>query len=596
MADASSSKESVDLPNLEELRDFTFTPDWSTSPGSADRSPRSRDRRDDSPRRPRDRRERQGGADRRPRGDGRKGDPRGRRERGREPDHFRPVAPVHFYPEDEPFDLLVQSMRNTMRAYELFDLARIVLDKPDRFVVVVHPPEKSKSSSDEAVVFQSAPDGLPFLDRQEAVDHVLTHFIDQFAEVLEETVEPPKGTFPVVHRCGYTKKIIGPPNHHLYQRLLREHHASELPHLPFDKVRARMESCKDEESREEWLRAMTTVRRYRLRTADTAETPEAEGAAETGDDTPVEVEGNASADEATAPELATPESTPEPASVADSSPEATSEPEETVFESVDDLKRHLLESRPHDLVRALPFVRFSGRKIESLPKGPLRETIVRLWQEQQRFPLDTANHLRGKLRKVQFSVFKRRGGINFVCSVRRRRRPAGGAFTATAAKILAYLDEHRDVKAPQVMRELFGLGSLDIPETVRKTFAQDLRWLKSEGYVIEYADGRLEVQPIEEKAGEKKMPAKTPEQPKKEKKETKKKEEVPEPTNAELTDPAGSETGKAKEENPVDSTTDPDGATLGSERSPSGEDAKPLLVERADEGSENGGQKNSDQQ
>jgi len=430
-------------------------------------------------------------------------------------DRFRPVAQVHFYPEDEPFNLLVQSMRNTLRAYELFDLARIVLDKPDRFVVVVYPPEEPKRPAEEQVVFQSAPDGLPFLDRQEAVDHVMANFMEQFAEVLEETVEPPKGTFPVIHRCGYTRKIIGPPNHHLYQRLLREHHARELPHLPFDKVRGRMESCKDEEAREEWLRTMTTVRRYRLRSKSpsvTENTPVAEDiplpeTAPVAEDGPVGVAGEQLdpgevADEPSA-EVAGEAST-------DSDPPSVPTPasSELVFDSVEELKRHLLEHRADDLVKGLPFVRFSGKSIDVLPQGSLRETIVRLWQDQQKFPLDTANHLRGKLRKAQFSIFKRGGGINFVCAVRRRRRPAGGTFSPTSAKILAYLDEHRDVKAPQVMRDLFGLGSLDIPESVRKSFAQDLRWLKSEGYVIEYADGRLEAQAVEEKMVDSKQKAK----------------------------------------------------------------------------------------
>src|SRR5205814_756411 len=48
-----------------------------------------------------------------------------------------PYYSVTFYPEDTSFNTLVQTIRKSCRTVELFEIARTVVDKTDRFVVVV---------------------------------------------------------------------------------------------------------------------------------------------------------------------------------------------------------------------------------------------------------------------------------------------------------------------------------------------------------------------------------------------------------------------------------------------------------------------------
>ena len=43
---------------------------------------------------------------------------------------FEPVVEVLFYPQDEPFETLCQAIRRSGKTYELFEIARLILEKP----------------------------------------------------------------------------------------------------------------------------------------------------------------------------------------------------------------------------------------------------------------------------------------------------------------------------------------------------------------------------------------------------------------------------------------------------------------------------------
>src|SRR5205085_1427685 len=78
-----------------------------------------------------------GGAPRYDRGGGRGGP----MERG---PYESPYYTATFYPEDTSFNTLVQTIRKSCRTVELFEIARTVVAKADRFVVVVaHRPQTS---------------------------------------------------------------------------------------------------------------------------------------------------------------------------------------------------------------------------------------------------------------------------------------------------------------------------------------------------------------------------------------------------------------------------------------------------------------------
>ncbi|MEJ1971544.1 MAG: hypothetical protein WDM96_03240 [Lacunisphaera sp.] len=59
------------------------------------------------------------------------------------------------------------------------------------------------------------------------------------------------------------------------------------------------------------------------------------------------------------------------------------------------------------VVRTVETVRFHGKNIEKLPPGEIRRALEGHVERQRRFPLDTANALRGRLRREGFTIFKK---------------------------------------------------------------------------------------------------------------------------------------------------------------------------------------------
>lgn len=459
---------------------------------------------------------------------------------------------VTFYPEETPFKALSQAIKTSLRTFELFEVARLILQKPERFVVLVKP--FAKNPEEPGRFFASVPDGLPFFTEEEALNHVFANHLTQFFTIEETEGEPPKGNFTLVNRCGITGELLGPPNYHRYQALLQEHHAQRLAHVPFERFTQRIESVREREVIDEWVEKMRKIRRYKL-----IESPEGE---------------------------------------------------ETVFDNSESARYHLITHAKEKLVRPAFSARFEGKTLERLAPGdPIRRSVEAVLEHQLQFPLDTANHLRGRLRRMNFAVYKKGSkGISYVCAVKRRTRVQGQPFSENIENLLSFLEDHPNFPRTQLVKEYLGIilpeakpaeapvgskseaASGDVSETEAAPTAKtsstedksetsdpaasvepeasetansedsssapaasaeaatvqvtpedaaqirqlqtDLRWLVEQGYVIEYSDGKLLA-----------PPAVAPEQAKKEKPE---KESKPKAQTA----------SEAKEETATEASTD----------------------------------------
>lgn len=372
-----------------------------------------------------------------------------------------------FYPDDNAFKVLSQAIKQSCRTFELFEIARLILEKPERWVCVAkHPGQKE---SEPAILHASVPDGLPFQSEADAVRHVLTHYLDQFFEVETFEAEPPAGNFQIVHRCGITKALIGPPNFHRYQALLREHQSNRLPNVPFEKVQARLETVREPEVIQEWLESMKQGRRFRLKEA----------------------------------------------------PEGAEAP---VFEDFESARLYLLANAREKLVRPAFSVRFLGRDLQLLPPSDaLRRSVEVLHEQQLRFPLATANNIRGRLRRLNLAVYKRGSkGVSYVCAVKRRFRSPDEVMADHLNDLIQFLEANANLKAADLPHQYLGLpreappsgeaavegstdgaASGDMGESLA-ALRRDLRYLVTQGYVIEYSDGRLEVPPVKELPKDKK--------------------------------------------------------------------------------------------
>ena len=185
-------------------------------------------------------------------GFGRRDDRRDDRRERPEPPPPLPEIGVTFQPDDNGVESIARQIKMTGRAYPLFDIARLILQKPERYAVRLD----VKKTPDGAVVqplFVCALDDTPWLSEDEAVAHVLKVHFATFYQTERTATEPPKGKYTFVAQCGMSGVILGPPNHHDYQNQLRKLHAERFARMPFDVFKSRVKIVKDEAVVNKWV-------------------------------------------------------------------------------------------------------------------------------------------------------------------------------------------------------------------------------------------------------------------------------------------------------------------------------------------------------
>ncbi|MCP5116015.1 MAG: hypothetical protein GY953_34740, partial [bacterium] len=114
-----------------------------------------------------------------------------------------------------------------------------------------------------------------WLKKREAINH-LPH-TPAFKEFYaEETIEgdPPKGNFTSIAKCGFSGKLLGPPNHHSYQIAIAKLHKQRFSDMPLDRYKSRINIEHDEELVERWKAEQSVQRHYTyLKAAEGEEAP-----------------------------------------------------------------------------------------------------------------------------------------------------------------------------------------------------------------------------------------------------------------------------------------------------------------------------------
>jgi hypothetical protein len=413
------------------------------------------------------------------------------------------------YPEDTGFAAMVKAVRASCRTYQLFEITKAVLEKNDRFVIVVQRarPQQAEgaAAAKPAPVFMSLPDHLPFDTEDAAIQHALSNNLGAFFETQDVEVEAPKGNFPIINKCGVTGELLGPPNYHRYQQILQQHYNSRIKGMSFDRFRENIVSVREPEVAAQWLEKMKKATRYTWK-PPVAKSPAPAATAETTPTTPaVSAEAPAASD---AP-------ADQPSENAVPAPAETPAKDSISFDNIEDARLHLLANARDKVVRAVDSVRFHGKFIEKLPPGEIRRALEGHVERQRRFPLDTANALRGRLRREGFTIFKKGSrGVSYVCAVKRRFRVPGQVFSETISALIEFIEKNPMVHVKDLPKRFLGVeipvapaadakpveGAAPAPapvalspeqaEKLRK-MSNDLRWLVMEGYVTEFSDGKL---------------------------------------------------------------------------------------------------------
>ena len=142
-------------------------------------------------------------------GFGRRDDRRGERRERPEPPAPLPEIGVTFLPDENGVESLARQIKMTGRAYPLFDIARLILQKPERYTVKLTVQKKPDGAIAQPM-FVCALDETPWLSEDEAVAHVLKSHFATFYQAERTATEPPKGRYTFVAPMRHERRHSRP--------------------------------------------------------------------------------------------------------------------------------------------------------------------------------------------------------------------------------------------------------------------------------------------------------------------------------------------------------------------------------------------------
>src|SRR5438270_2869966 len=344
----------------------------------------------------------------------------------------RPLPPiaVKFLPRVSAFENVVAQIKSGSVAYSLFALARLFLEKATRHDVQLTAPPESP-------LFQLGENGDVSVDRQFLERNAFRFGQANFYKVDITETEPIKGNFTNVARCRLSGTLLGPTNHHDYQRRLRNLYEQRFNRrMSFADYQRQIQIVTDPAEIEKWkedARKVTTFSTLR-------------------DETPV------------------------------------------TFSSATETERHFQQHYLPDLVRPVSELVIDGPASRRLNDRVLNWRIESEWTRETRSPSPMMQELAARFREAGLHVFRHRRGMLFVSSIYPRHfwhEETG--VSSQVRTILEAITAKPRIGRKELADKLIVNLSAEETERVKMALASDLRWLITEGYVIEFNDGSLDL-------------------------------------------------------------------------------------------------------
>ena len=379
-----------------------------------------------------------------------------------------PLAPlpelnVAFIPEERGVEQLARQIKVTGRAYPLFKIALLILQKAERYSVLL----TKKSGAAAQPLFTCALDETPWTNEDEAVAHVLKNHFATFYTAERTATEPPKGVYTFVAQCGLSGEVLGPPNHHDYQNQLRKLHAEKFSRMPFDMFKARVKIVKDEAVVKKWIEDQSFKTEYVCLNV------------------------------------------PEPLRLA----------------TLEEVEKHFRATHKDSIIKPVESLTVAGLPSRSLRDNGLQRLIRQEWEQQKFFPLPIATKLSQQFAQYGLQFFKVNKTVTHVSVARPTfldiesnpvsdgikrivdfinatpkctRKKLVEALAPTPKVTLIPIPEAPVAAAPVAEGEAAATAPKPAePKAPEQTPEQtavmvDLHWLIHQGAVLEFADGRME--------------------------------------------------------------------------------------------------------
>ncbi len=396
-------------------------------------------------------------------GGDRKGNFRGGDRRDEPRERPAPPAPlpdlnVAFIPEERGVEQLARQIKVTGRAYPLFQIALLILDKAERYSVQL---TKKKSEGEPQSLFVVALDESPWTSEEEAIAHVLKNHFATFYQAERTATEPPKGVYTFVAQCGLSGTILGPPNYHDYQNQLRKLHTEKFSRMPFDMFKSRVKIVKDEAVVKKWIEDQSFKTQYICLNV------------------------------------------PEPLTLA----------------TMEEVEKHFRATHKDSIIKPVETLTVAGLASRSLRSSGLQRLIRQEWEQQKFFPLPIATKLSQQFAHHGLQFFKVNKTVTHVNvarptfldiesspvseNIKRIVEFINATPKCTRRKLIealaptpkpTVLEVKSDAEATPTTEAGAPAADKKSPETTPEQTAilVDLHWLIHQGAVLEFADGRME--------------------------------------------------------------------------------------------------------
>ena len=165
------------------------------------------------------------------------------------------------------------------------------------------------------------------------------------------------------------------------------------------------------------------------------------------------------------------------------------------FANAAEAERHFRQIHLPTLLRSAHELTIDGVLSRRLPDRALGRAIEDAWSAETRSPSKMMQELAAALRQAGLIIFRHRRGMLFVSPIRLRtfsHESAGvsASINGILEKVAAVPGIHRKQLAEQLAPASAEPADL---EKAKLALASDLHWLVSEGYVIEFNDGSLDL-------------------------------------------------------------------------------------------------------
>ena len=340
-----------------------------------------------------------------------------------------PQLDVHFLPQAAAFENVAAQIKTGTVAYSVYALARLFLQKPERYHVRV----KTKNASP---LFRLGESNAIATNSNSLENSAFRLLRDNFYIASVTLNDPVKGDFSSVARERTSGTLLGPTNHHSYQPQLRRLYEQRFSRrMSFPDFQRQIEIVSDPTLVEQWKEEVRKVTTFTTRQEEPPQTFNAETEAE----------------------------------------------------------RHFREKYLPTLISETGEAEIDGVTSRKLSDRGIARVIENAWSAEVRSPSNMMQELAGRFRGTGLQIFRHRKGMLFVSPIRLKAIDETATSDSVRHILETLKASPRINRKELAEKFIGPNTEVAEAEKTKLALASDLHWMIREGHVIEFNDGSLDL-------------------------------------------------------------------------------------------------------